>query len=95
MLIALAAAITQTIVMLLPLAVPASALGAEPPLTRREHRWTLTCRALVSGLVGVLLAAYHQPLAATGVMLMWIGVEREIHLRRRQRHLRRRGLETP
>ena len=95
MLIELASSIAVTAGILLPLVVPATALGADVPLTRREHWSTIAARLFVSAGLGVLLIACDSPLAAAGVAFVWIGVEREVHVRRRNQRLSRRRLETP
>jgi hypothetical protein len=95
MLIDVASSIVLTAGILLPLVVPASALGADVPLTSREHWSTVAARLLVAAGLGVLLIACAWPLAAAGLMFLWIGVEREIHVRRRHRRLAHRGLGTP
>jgi hypothetical protein len=65
------------------------------PLTRLEHWSTVSARLLVSAGLGLLLIVVVWPWAAAGLMFMWIGVEREVHVRRRNQRLSRRGLETP
>lgn len=90
--------VTQTAAMiaavLLPVSLPPHLLGADAKLTLRKEQITVVARLLVATVLGLLIA-FGWPLASNGFLLMWIGVEREIHVRRRNQRLSRRGLEAP